>query len=195
MWSRSASVPMADSYGQVATRCPSSTSSAYIALGASDALYSSTQSSSLQQFHTETSIRLMLVSAQLPQYMSHLWVLCFGLKPFTSCVCPCATCLLDVVHSYYSTLGQVVTLTEGSYSDFVDKCSAATFAAASLCACALITLFLLPVTMPRSCPGTCFNYLVISAIALVTLIGVLWIGQTATYHRDAADDLMHQLVS
>jgi tellurite resistance protein TehA-like permease len=59
----------------------------------------------------------------------------------------------------------------------------------------LITLFLLPVKLPRSCPGTCFNYLVISAIALVTLIGVLWIGQTATYHRDAADDLMHQLVS
>ena len=44
MWARSASVPMADSHGQVATRCPSSTSPAYIALGASKSLYSSSKS-------------------------------------------------------------------------------------------------------------------------------------------------------
>ena len=47
---------------------------------------------------------------------------------------------------------------------------------------------------PRKCPGMFFNLLVISAIALVTITGLMWIGQTATWHRDAADDLMHQLV-
>ena len=111
MWTRSATVPMADSYGQVATRCPSSTSSAYVALGASDALYSRTQSSSLQQFHTETSIRLMLVSAQLSQYM--LYLMCAALTnaavsnpshpvcaPLPHVFSP--TCSLDIVCSYYS---------------------------------------------------------------------------------------------
>ena len=47
---------------------------------------------------------------------------------------------------------------------------------------------------PRDCPGMLFNVLVTSVISLVTLIGLMWIGQTATWHRDAADDLMHQLV-
>ena len=63
MWSRSASVPMADSHGQVATRCPSSTSPAYIALGASKSLYSSSQSASLQPFQTQTNLQLMLVTS------------------------------------------------------------------------------------------------------------------------------------
>ena len=48
---------------------------------------------------------------------------------------------------------------------------------------------------PRDCPGTLFNVLVTSVIALVTLIGLLWVGQIATWHRDAVDDLMHQLVT
>ena len=63
MWSRSATVSMADSYGQVAMRCPSSTSPAYIALGASNSLYSSSQPSSLQPFQTQTNLQLILVSS------------------------------------------------------------------------------------------------------------------------------------
>ena len=89
---------------------------------------------------------------------------------------------------------QVVALVEDSYSEFIDKCSIATFIAAALCACVLVTLFLLPVMAPRNCPGTLYNVLVTGVIALVTLICLMWIGQTATWHRDAADDLMHQLV-
>ena len=89
--------------------------------------------------------------------------------------------------------GQVVALTEDSYSEFIDKCSTATFAAAALCACILVALFLLPVMAPRQCPGGLFNILVTSVIALATLVGLFWIGQTSTWHRDAVDDLMHQL--
>ena len=62
MWSRSASVPMADSHGQVATRCPSSTSPAYIAIAAGESWFSGKTSSSLQHFQTDTDLQLMLVS-------------------------------------------------------------------------------------------------------------------------------------
>ena len=62
MWSRSASVPMADSHGQVATRCPSSTSPAYIAIAAGESWFSGKTSSSLQHFQTDTELQLMLVS-------------------------------------------------------------------------------------------------------------------------------------
>ena len=72
MWSRSASVSMADSYGQVATRCPSSTSPAYIALGASNSLYSSVQTSSLQRFQTDTNLQLMLVSSKAQTLDTHV---------------------------------------------------------------------------------------------------------------------------
>ena len=90
--------------------------------------------------------------------------------------------------------GQVIALAENSYAEFIDKCTTVTFAAAILCACVLVTIFLLPVMAPRKCPGMFFNLLIISAIALVTITGLMWIGQTAKWHRDAADDLMHQLV-
>jgi len=62
MWTRSATVPMADSYGQVATRCPSSTSSAYIAITAGHHWFSGKAASSLQRFQTETELQLMLVN-------------------------------------------------------------------------------------------------------------------------------------
>ena len=62
MWSRSLNVPLADSYGQVAVRCPSSKSGAYVAIGAGDSVYSSIQSSSLQRFQTDTSLQLLLVN-------------------------------------------------------------------------------------------------------------------------------------
>ena len=88
----------------------------------------------------------------------------------------------------------MVTLAKGSYSDFIDNCSTATFLGAALCGSILVAIFLYPVINPRNSPGTRYNVLVISAVALVTMIGLLWIGQTATWHRDAVDDLMHQLV-
>ena len=47
---------------------------------------------------------------------------------------------------------------------------------------------------PRAFSGTLFSLLITSVIALVTLTALTWIGQTSTWHRDAADDLMHQLV-
>ena len=62
MWSRSATVSMADSYGQVATRCPSSTSQAYIAVTAGNSWFSGRTSSSLQHFQTDTDLQLMLVN-------------------------------------------------------------------------------------------------------------------------------------
>jgi hypothetical protein len=148
MWSRSATVSMADSYGQVAEFCPSSNTSAYVALGAGTALYSSSQPSAVQRFQTTSKLKLLLV----------------------------------------------VTMIDGCYSEFIDKCSTATFIMAGLCACVMVSLFLLPVFKPRECPGAQFNILVTIVIVLVMLIGLMWIGQTSTWHRDAADDLMHQLV-
>ena len=98
------------------------------------------------------------------------------------------------VCSCHAWCGQVIALAEKSYAEFIDTCTTVTFAAAVLCACVLVTIFLLPVIAPRNCPGMFFNTLIISAIALVTLTGLIWIGQTATWHRDAADDLMHQVL-
>ena len=93
-----------------------------------------------------------------------------------------------------SWCGQVTALAENSYAEFIDKCTTVTFATAALCACVLVTIFLLPVMAPRNCPGIFFNVLITSAIVLVTITSLMWIGQTATWHRDAVDDLMQQLV-
>ena len=102
--------------------------------------------------------------------------------------------LLPSTFAAVTCCGQVVALAEDSYSEFIDKCSTATFIAAALCACIWVTLFLLPVMAPRAFSGTLFSLLITSVIALVTLTALTWIGQTSTWHRDAADDLMHQLV-
>jgi hypothetical protein len=63
LWSRSASVSMAESYGQVAEHCPSSTTAAYIAVAAEDEYMSSRESISLQRFNSTGQLQLLLVSA------------------------------------------------------------------------------------------------------------------------------------
>ena len=77
MWSRSATVSMADSYGQVAMRCPSSTSPAYIAITTGGM-------SSLQHFQTETELQLILINTihgdTYHQRFYHTVKACIGLS-------------------------------------------------------------------------------------------------------------------
>ena len=63
LWLRSTTVSMADTYGQVSSRCPSSTTAAYIALDNGKDLFSDQPSTSLQRYQTSDQSQLLLVNA------------------------------------------------------------------------------------------------------------------------------------
>ena len=63
LWLRSTTVSMADTYGQVSSRCPSSTTAAYIALDNGKDLFSDQPSTSLQRYQTTDQSQLLLVNA------------------------------------------------------------------------------------------------------------------------------------
>ena len=73
LWLRSTTVSMADTYGQVSSRCPSSTTAAYIALDNGKDLFSDQPSTSLQRYQTTDQSQLLLVNAlHNDAYSSHI---------------------------------------------------------------------------------------------------------------------------
>ena len=104
LWSRSASVSMADSYGQVAQRCPSSSTAAYVAiadggewLSSGSEWLSSRESVSLQRANTTGQLELLLVSA-LPK------------DAYSSFILPCTYATIVLGFLFFATICCVLLL-------------------------------------------------------------------------------------